>query len=89
MHTSLRIDGANCATCFNSTLDDLARLEGVRSVHGSFAGPCIEIDHDVSLEVIDRTIRNRLRGIEMFANEIRMVPLEPAPLAACPHHTTG
>ena len=49
MQTSLRIDGANCPTCFNETLDALAHLDGVRAVHGSFAGPCIEIDHDAAL----------------------------------------
>jgi regulator of cell morphogenesis and NO signaling len=87
MHTSVRIDGANCPTCFNETLDALARLDGVRNVHGSFAGPCIEIDHDIPLKAIDSTIRGRLHGVEMFANEIRMVPLEPVPLtAACAHH---
>jgi regulator of cell morphogenesis and NO signaling len=87
MQTSVRIDGANCPTCFNETLDALARLNGVRRVHGSFAGPCIEVDHDIPLETIDATIRSRLHGVEMFANEIRMVPLEPAPLSTtCAHH---
>ena len=87
MQTTLRIDGANCSTCFNETLDDLAHLDGVRSVQGSVAGPCIEIDHDVALEVITGAIRNRLHGIEMFANEIRMVPVEPVLLSTtCTHH---
>jgi len=83
MQTTLKIDGANCPTCFNETLDDLTKLDGVRSVHGSVAGPCIEIEHEAEaeLEVINRTIRNRLHGIEMFANEIRMVPLEPVVLS--------
>ena len=87
MQTSLRIDGANCPTCFNETLEDLARLDGVRGVHGSFAGPCIEVDHDAALETITGAIRNRLHGIEMFANEVRMVPLEPVALTTtCTHH---
>lgn len=87
MQTTLRIDGANCPTCFNETLDDLTRLDGVRSVRGSVAGPCIEIDHEVALEVITAAIRNRLHGIEMFANEIRMVPVEPVLLSTtCTHH---
>ena len=69
------------------TLDDLAHLDGVRSVQGSVAGPCIEVEHDVALEAITGTIRNRLHGIEMFANEIRMVPLEPVTMSAtCTHH---
>lgn len=87
MQTSLRIEGANCPTCFNETLDALGQLDGVRSVGGSFAGPCIEIDHDVALEAITGLIRERLHGIEMFANEIRMVPLEPVELTGtCSHH---
>lgn len=87
MQTSLRIEGANCPTCFNETVEDLARLDGVRSVHGSFAGPCIEVDHDAALETITGAIRNRLHGIEMFGNEIRMVPLEPVTLTTtCMHH---
>lgn len=87
MQTSLRIEGANCPTCFNETLDALGRLDGVRSVRGSLAGPCIEVDHDVEIEVITGLIRDRLHGIEMFANEIRMVPLEPVELAVtCSHH---
>ena len=77
MQTSVRIDGANCPTCFNETIDALAHLDGVHRVHGSFAGPCLEIDHDIPLETINSTIRGRLHGVEMFANEIRMVPLEP------------
>jgi copper chaperone CopZ len=86
MQTSLRIEGANCSACFNEALDDLADLDGVRSVHGSLAGPCIEVDHDAALETILGTIRNRLHGIEMFANEIRMVPLEPVPMSSpCTH----
>lgn len=86
MQTSLRIDGANCPTCFNDTLDALSNLDGVRSVHGSFAGPCIEVDHDGALDTITGTIRNHLHGIEMFANETRMVPLEPVALpTTCAH----
>lgn len=87
MQTSVRIDGANCPTCFNETIDALARLDGVHRVQGSFAGPCIEIDHDGVLAAIDSTIRSRLHGVEMYANEIRMVPLEPVPLTStCRHH---
>ena len=87
MQTSLRIDGANCPTCFNETLDDLANLEGVRNVHGSFAGSCIEVDHDAVLETITGTIRRHLHGIEMYSNEILMVPLDPVTMSTtCSHH---
>jgi copper chaperone CopZ len=83
METKLRIDGANCSTCFNQTLDDLARLDGVRRVHGSLAGPCIEVDHDVPLETLAAVIANRLHGVEMFANEVRMIPVEPVVVSSC------
>jgi hypothetical protein len=87
MQTVLRIDGANCPICFNETLDDLARIEGVRDVHGSVAGSCLEIDHDdVALDVITNVVRDRLHGVAMFANEIRMVPLDPVTISTCPHH---
>ncbi len=88
MQTSLRIEGANCPTCFNETLDDLAGVDGVRAVHGSFEGPCIEIEHEgVAMDVLSTTIRNRLHGIEMFANEVRMVPLQVVQLTCeCSRH---
>jgi regulator of cell morphogenesis and NO signaling len=88
MQTSLRIDGANCPTCFNETVEALAHIDGVSAVHGSVAGPCIEIDHDgVTIDVITETIRNHLRGIEMFSNETEMVALEPVEISVdCPHH---
>ena len=87
MQTSLRIAGANCPICFNKTLDDLAHIDGVRAVHGSLGGPCIEVDHDdVALDVITGTIRDRLHGIEMFSNEIVMMPLAPVAIPACTHH---
>jgi regulator of cell morphogenesis and NO signaling len=88
MQTSLRIDGANCPTCFNETVEALTRLDGVRAVRGSVAGPCIEIDHDgVTLDVITGIIRSHLHGIDVFSNETGMVPLEAVEItAACAHH---
>jgi regulator of cell morphogenesis and NO signaling len=88
MQTSLRIDGANCSTCFNETLEALTGIDGVRAVHGSVVGPCIEIDHDgITLDVITATIRTHLHGIEVFSNETRMVPLEPVEITAeCARH---
>lgn len=57
MQTSLRIEGANCSACFNETLDPLTPTDGVLRVQGSFAGPCIDIDHDVAIETITGTFR--------------------------------
>lgn len=88
MQTTLHIDGANCPTCFNETLDELGQIDGVRAVHGSFAGPCIEVDHDeVALDVITATVRDRLHGLDVLSSEIRMLPLEPSVLStSCSHH---
>ena len=87
MHTSLRIDGANCPACLDETLHDLAALSGVRAVHGSLVEACIEVDHDsVTVDALSACIRSRLHGIEMFSSEIEMVPIEPFALTSpCAH----
>jgi regulator of cell morphogenesis and NO signaling len=78
MKTTLNVDGANCRACFNETLEALGRIDGVRAVRGSIARPCIEIDHDdVAVDVLTATVRDHLHGIEMFSNEMCMVPLDP------------
>lgn len=88
MKTTLRVAQANCPFCFDETLDVLRAVDGVRQVDGSSAGPCIEIDHDdVALDVLVATVRRHLHGVEMMANEIVMVPVEPvAEPTACAHH---
>jgi regulator of cell morphogenesis and NO signaling len=87
MQTTLHIEGANCSICFNETLDDLGRIAGVTGVHGSIARSCIEVDHDdVALDVLTASVRDHLHGVEMFSNEIRMVPLDPVAIATpCIH----
>ena len=86
MQTSLRIEGANCSACLNETLDALTRIDGVRRVQGSFAGACIDIDHGVAIETITGRIRSHQHGVEMFSNEIRVVPLDVVPLSLkCSH----
>lgn len=79
MHTTLRIDGANCSACFNDVLDDLRHAAGVRHVDGSISESWIEIDHnhEVGLDVLVNIVRPHARGIEMYANEIQMIPLQP------------
>jgi hypothetical protein len=44
MHTSLRIDGANCPTCFNQTLDDLAELDGMHPQPAAWHRDVLERD---------------------------------------------
>lgn len=74
MQTSLQLTGANCPTCFNDTLDDLKKVTGVRSVHGSIGGSCIVIDHDdLDPKCFVTAIREHLHGVEMYSNEVQMV----------------
>jgi regulator of cell morphogenesis and NO signaling len=87
MKTTLTVEQANCPICFGETLDALRRIDGVRAVYGSIAGPWIEIDHDdVPLDVITATVVDRLHGVAMFSNEIHMVPVNPiAEATGCIH----
>lgn len=88
MQTSFRLDGANCPNCFSETLDELALIDGVHGVCGSAAGPCIEIVHDDGvLGTVTALVHERLHGVEMFANELEMVPVEPVSMEQpCVHH---
>lgn len=86
MLTSLRVEGANCPDCFNETLAGLADLDGVIAVHGSIDGSRIEIDHDVALDALIALVGTHLHGVEMFANEIQMVPVHAVASATnCDH----
>jgi copper chaperone CopZ len=89
MHTTLRIEGANCSFCFNEAVDELQRTKGVTAVVGSIAGPCIDITHDAAIdaETLTAVVRNHVRAVEMFANEVRMVPLEPSAAPCSCSHT--
>jgi len=83
--TTLHVEGANCPTCFDETLEALRRLDGVRAAHGSVAGPCIEIDHDgVDVALLTRAVDSYLHCTEMVGNEIMMVPVH-ATEGACSH----
>lgn len=88
MKTTFTVKEANCPTCFEVALDALGAIDGVNAVHGSVAGPCIEIDHDsVEPDRLATTIRQHLHGTEMYASEMMMVAVEPLPGApACDHH---
>jgi len=78
MRTTLNVEQANCSICFGETLEELRRIDGVRAVHGSIAGSCIEIDHDdVALDVLTAAVRDGLHAVAMFSNEIHMVPVDP------------
>ncbi len=87
MQTSIVVKGANCPNCFNETLENLNNLDVVQSVHGSFSGPCIEVEHsEGALDLINKTIREGLHGIELYADEAQMVNLEPVALSiSCTH----
>lgn len=88
MHTTLRIAGANCSACFNDVLEVLRQAAGVRHVDGSISESWIEIDHgdDVGLDELVAVVRPHAHGIEMFANEIRMIPIQPTQVPTpCDH----
>ena len=76
MRTTLRLDCANCSSCFNEVLDHLRRGSGVQHVEGSISESWIKIDHgdDVGLEQLVEIVRPYAHGIEMYSNEIRMIP---------------
>lgn len=89
MQTTLDLEGANCPYCFNETLDDLARVDGVSKVHGSMGGTCIVIDHDddVPVDMLVERIHRHLHGVQMFSNEIQMSSIDPSVLVRpCIHH---
>lgn len=89
MQTQLQLDGANCPTCFNETIDALAEIKGVQKVHGSFSGPCIEVEHDeVVLGEINDVISHHLHGIEMYGNELSMVEVNTSDVKSCCHGHT-
>jgi copper chaperone CopZ len=88
MHTILRLEGANCSSCFNDVLDSLRQASGVQRVDGSMVGSSIEIDHSDDLGVCELVaiVRPHAHGIAMYANEIEMIPLEPTPTStSCQH----
>lgn len=88
MQTELRIDGANCPTCLNATIDALRATPGVRHVATSGTDGCLAIDHD-DLEVssLVDTVREHLHGVDRASAEIVMVSVEPLVATLnCQHH---
>ena len=78
MHTELRIEGADCPFCINSTVDALGSLDGVRQVSVSSVAGCLAIDHDdLDVAALIGVVRDRLHGVAMAGAEIVMVSVEP------------
>jgi len=78
MHTELRIEGANCPTCLNATLDALRQLPGVDRVALSSASGCLAIDHaGVDQARLADVIRDRLHGVTTYGAELVMVSVDP------------
>jgi copper chaperone CopZ len=88
VHTSIHVEGANCPNCFNDTIEVVAQLDGVEKVFGSFAGPCIEVDHDETvINKITEIIQAQLHGIAMYADEAGMTPIKISTTTdICTHH---
>lgn len=88
MRTELRIEGANCPTCLNDTLDVLRSTPGVRDVATSSTSGCLAIDHDdLDPTRLAETIRGHLHGVSIAGAEIVMVSVEP--MVADLHCTHG
>lgn len=88
MLTELRIDGANCPACLNTTLDALRAVPGVHDVTTSSAGGCLAVEHDdLDPAQLAELIRTTLHGVTMAGAEVVMVSVDP--LVAdlhCTHH---
>jgi copper chaperone CopZ len=88
MVTEMRIDGANCPICLNTTLDALRAVPGVQHVSMSSVEGCVAIDHDdVDVATLVDTIRGHLHGIVMYGAEFEMVSIDPVVAELrCGHH---
>lgn len=79
MHTTLRVDGANCSLCFNDIIDRLRTIDGITSVDSSVSEGCIAIDHDdLTRADLVALIGTSLHGVAMASNEIVMTPVQPS-----------
>lgn len=91
MHTELRIDGANCPTCLDATIEALRATPGVRAVTASSTAGCLAVDHDdLDPTVLVATAHSHLHGVARASTEIVMVSVDPLIAELhCQHHSTG
>jgi copper chaperone CopZ len=78
MHTTLRVDGANCPLCLDELTDRLRGVDGINSVTSSISAGCLAIDHDdlATTDLVD-LVAASLHGVTMAANEIVMTNVDP------------
>ena len=90
METELRIDGANCPTCLNATIDALRATPGVHRVAAASADGCLAIVHDdLDVGSLVDTIRAHLHGQGVGTSSAEIVIVSVEPLVAelrCDHH---
>ncbi len=88
--TELRIDGANCSTCLNATLDALRAIPGVTRAASSATAGCLAIEHDgIDEGLLLDAVRANLHGVARASTEIVMVSVEPLVAALhCRHGAT-
>ena len=90
MRTELRIDGANCPTCLNATLDVLRDTPGVSGVTTSSTSGCLAIEHDgLDAPRLAEIVREHLHGVELAGAEIVMVSVDPLVADLHCHHASG
>lgn len=91
MRTEMRIDGADCPTCLDATIDALRAVPGVRQVVTSITAGCLAIDHDdLDVAMLVDTVRSHLHGVSMASAEIVMISVEPLVTEIhCSHGETG
>ena len=79
MKTQVWIGEANCPVCLNSVSTLLEQDPRVHGVRVSFAGHCLEVEHDgLSDDDLARELRDRLHGIDVAGNGERvMVEVHP------------
>jgi copper chaperone CopZ len=78
VRTELRIDGANCSVCLNTTIDALRAVPGVHAVTTSNVDGCLAIEHDdVDPSHLAQTIRANLHGVATYGAELEMVSVDP------------
>jgi hypothetical protein len=89
--TEITISGANCAWCFNETVDLLRREPGVVGVDANITGQCVRVRHrGVAVERLLAVIRGHLHADDTSSAEHVMVAIDPHVAELhCAHRRAG
>lgn len=89
METDLRIEGANCPSCLDATVDALRVVPGVDDVRASVNPGWLVIEHDDDVDVLAlvANVHDHLHRVTMAAAEIVMTSIDPVVVdLRCAHH---